>query len=508
MSVGSWAFLVAIITMVAFAGLGVAYTRRRAVTIEQFLTARRTTGGTTATATLVASIMGAWILLSPAEAATWAGLVGLVGYGLGQAAPILVFLVVGPRMRRLMPQGHSLSEFVWFRYGKAMYGFALAVMVFYMFVFLAAEMTGIAKAVGLISDVPLGLTAVLVGLATLGYTVYGGLRASIFTDNLQFLLIYPLLLVVMLAVLVQLGGWGPAFDSTREVAPALLSMSHRPGIEFGITLIIAILAANMFHQGFWQRVYACKTERDLRTGFLWAGVLVGPLVIGGGLFGLWAVGRELINAENASVALFVLALDVLPGWAVVTLMALALVLVMSSMDTLLNAIASTFTSDLPRLRPQWGARRLLGSSRVITVVLAGPAMAIAAQGYSVLYLFLIADLVCAGAVVPVFLGLYVRRFTGLMALASAVLGIAAGALFFPTPDFPDPVRSAWWSLSSLTSWWHILKSGDLLASFLAALVVSTAVAVSLSLLASLRRTGKAYDFTELATQVRLIEDDA
>ena len=45
---------------------------------------------------------------------------------------------------------------------------------------------------------------------------------------------------------------------------------------------------------------------------------------------------------------------------------------------------------------------LLRSSRALTVAVALPAVFIAAQGYSVLYLFLIADLVCAASVFPVF----------------------------------------------------------------------------------------------------------
>ncbi len=499
MSVGDWAFLVAVLTMVAFAVVGAAYAWRRTITLEQYLTARHTTSGVTTTATLVASILGAWVLFSPAEAATWAGLVALVGYGLGQAAPILAFLVLGPRMRRLMPHGHSLTEYARHRYGRAMYGLTLAIIVFYMFTFLTAEMTGIALAVRLVSGAPLGLTVVLAGLATLGYTVYGGLRTSIFTDKIQFFLLAPLLVVVLAVILVQLGGWGDAFDSVRETAPALLSMGHRPGIEFGITLFIAILAANLFHEGLWQRLYACKTERELRAGFLWAGALVIPMVIGAGLVGLWAVGRGV--AEPASVALFSLALEVLPGWAVVTLMLLALALVMSSMDTLLIGIANTFTSGLPQLRPGWEAKRLLRSSRGITAALAVPAMAIAAQGYSVLYLFLIADLVCAGAAVPVFLGLYVRRFTGMMALVSALLGIGVGALFFPDPDL-----AGWWSIPYVGDWWSILRSGNLLASFLSAVAVSSVAAGLLALLEHRRPGARPYDFAELHTRVRLLED--
>ncbi len=499
MSTGAWAFLVAVATMAGMAGLGVWYTRGRRVTVEDFISARRSTSGLTAMATAVASVMGAWILFAPAEAATWAGLVGIIGYGLGQAAPIVAFAVVGPRMRRIMPEGHSLTEFVWFRYGRATYAVVLTITVLYMFTFLSAEMGAIARAVQLVTDSPLLLTLVLVGGATLTYTVYGGLRASIFTDNLQFLVMVPLLVLLLAVAVARLGGWSAAFDPVRETAPALLSLSHQPGIEFGITLIIAILAANLFHQGFWQRVYAARTDTDLRLGFLWAGVIVVPMVVAGGLFGLWAVGRGVLDPPAGSQALFNLALDVLPGWALVALTALALALVMSSMDTLLNGIASVFTTDMPRIRPALAGPALLRSSRVITALLIVPSMAVGYAFDSVLYLFLIADLVCAGAMVPVFLGVYVRRFGGTGAAVSAISGIAAGALFFPTKSL-----AGWWTLDALTDIWHILASGNLLGSFLVAVVVSSAVAAGF-VAAERRRSGAGYDFAALSRQVHGLE---
>ena len=358
-------------------------------------------------------------------------------------------------------------------------------------------MGAIARAVRLVTDAPLVLTLVLVGASTLVYTVYGGLRASIFTDNIQFAVIVPLLVVVLIAALSGLGGWTAAFDRVREENDALLRLGHRPGVEFGLTLVIAILAANLFHQGFWQRVYAARSDADVRLGFLAAGAVVIPLIIGAGLFGLWAVGNGLVDADRpASIALFTLALDLLPGWALVVLVALALMLVMSSMDTLLNGIASVFTTDLPRIRPGMDAGRLLRSARYVTALLIVPAGVVGFAFDSVLYLFLIADLVCAGAMVPAFAGMWERRLGGTGAAVSAAAGIAAGALFFPTKSL-----AGWWSWDGLTSVWHVLASGNLLASFLSAVVVSTACAAGFVVVARRRRTD-GFDLDALAAAVR------
>ena len=500
MSTAAWAMIVAVAAMAVMAGAGVAYARTRRQTIEDFVSARGSIGGMTAMATMTASLLGAWILFSPAEAATWAGMAALIGYGVGQAAPIVAFTVVGPRMRKLAPNGHSLAEFVWFRYGRAMYLFTLAVVVLYMFTFLAAEMGAIARAVRLATDAPLLLTLVLVGAATLAYTVYGGLRASIFTDNIQFAIIIPLLIAVLVAALAHFGGWTAAFDTVRSENAALLDVTQLHGVEFGITLVIAILAANLFHQGLWQRVYAAKSDADIRRGFLAAGVIVIPLIIAAGLFGLWAAGNGWVNDDQpASIALFTLALEVLPAWALVVLVALALMLVMSSMDTLLNGMASVFTADLSRIRRGPG---LLRSTRLITAVLIVPAAVVGYLFDSVLYLFLIADLVCAGALVPAFAGMWERRLSGNAAVVSALAGIAVGALFFPTRTL-----SGWWTWDGLTSVWHILASGNLLASFLSAVVVSSALA-AVFVAAARRSDTPGFDLDSLSSGIRPLEAEA
>lgn len=484
------AYFVLGITSVGFALLGLAHARRRAVTVESYVTDRGHAGYLLSTASVVASVAGAWILFSPAETATWAGLAGLLGYGIGQAAPLIAFGLMGPRMRQLIPHGHSLTEYARNRFGQPVYVFVISIMVFYMSVFLVAELTAIALAFQFLAGIPLFVTALVVAATTVAYTCYGGLRTSIFTDGLQFLLIVPLLVLITVAALSALGGFDASLQPVRNVAPALLSLRNASGVEFGLTLIIAILAANMFHQGFWQRVYACKDERVLRRSFFAGGVLVIPAVVFAGFLGLLAIGQGVAEAHS-SVALFHLVTAVMPKGAILAVLVLALALVMSSMDTLLNAIAAAVTTDLAHFRPGVPAARLLRYARVLTAGIALPAVFVASKGYSVLYLFLIADLVCAGAVFPVFYGLYARRLTGTACLTSCLLGIGVGALFFPKPDF--------------SPWLQLPFAGRFLVSFGLAFGVSCSLAVAYDLWAAFKRRTAVFDFNRLGENIQLIE---
>ena len=55
-----------------------------------------------------------------------------------------------------------------------------------MTIFLIAEVTAVSMLINYISGTDLWITALIVIISSLIYTLYGGLRASIFTDNIQY----------------------------------------------------------------------------------------------------------------------------------------------------------------------------------------------------------------------------------------------------------------------------------------------------------------------------------
>src|SRR5690625_1476504 len=105
----------------AFSLLGVVYARQQQDSLEHYIVARNTQSTVATMLTLVATSLGAWILFAPAQAATWGGLAAVIGYALGALAPRVLMIPLGSRMRALIPQGHTLSEYVLARYGRGMY---------------------------------------------------------------------------------------------------------------------------------------------------------------------------------------------------------------------------------------------------------------------------------------------------------------------------------------------------------------------------------------------------
>lgn len=464
-----------------FAIAGMIYARRERNNLEDYIVARNTQGSIATLLTLLASSLGAWILFSPAQAATWGGLAAVIGYALGAMSPRIVMIPLGKRMRTLIPRGHSLTEFLMARYGRSMYVLALLIMLFYMFIAMAAEITAISKLVTLLAPVPLWLTAAIVMGFTLLYTSYGGLRASIFTDKIQVVIIIPLLLALVYVGWKASGGIAPVVAGLQANAPSLLSLTDPVGVKAGITFFVAILLTGIFHQGNWQRIYSARDTRTMRNGFLLGGVLVVPFIFVMGLFGLAFVGLQ--PAGDSSVALFSIVMPHIPVWLAVALIPLGLALVMSSADTTISAVSSIIAVDVGRLLPNIGTASLMRLSRWLILLLAIPVMIVAAQGYSVLYLFLLADLLCAAAAIPVFYGLFSTRHNGFDATAATLGGLVAGLALFPMPGEPPTY---------------------LLESFLLAALAPVGIIVALRIL---RPRRQAFDLHSLAGSIRRLDQE-
>ena len=463
-----------------FALAGMWYARSQQGTLEDFIVARNSQGAFATVLTLLASSLGAWILLSPPQAATWGGLAAVIGYALGAMSPRLAMIPLGQRMRTLIPRGHSLTEFLMARYGRTMYLLALLIMLFFMFIAMAAEITAIAKMVTLLAPVPLWLTAAIVMGFTLLYTMYGGLRASIFTDKVQIVIIVPLLLALLALGWQATGGITPVVDGLQQKAPQLLELGDPVGIKAGLTFFVAILLTGIFHQGNWQRVYSARNVRDMRNGFLLGGILVVPFIFVMGLFGLAFVALEPAGGDS-SVALFSVLMPQMPQWLAVALIPLGLALVMSSADTTISAVSSIVAVDVGRMLPAVQTATLMRLARWLIVLLAIPVMLVASQGYSVLYLFLLADLLCAAAAFPVFFGLYSTRHDGLDATVGTLAGLVAGLWWFPLPGAP---------------------MDTLLESFLLAAWVPVVVT---GVLRVLRRNRPRFDWNVLARSIRPLD---
>jgi Na+/proline symporter len=162
----STSLILVIAISLTFALVGLVYSKKYQG-INNYLTANRNVGFFSLSTSLVASALGAWILFGPASASTWGGIGAVIGYALGTAFPMIFLISLGKKIRNDFPNGSSLIEFMRKKFGKSLFKLILLMSIFYMFIFLCAEVTAVAVLINYISGTKLWITALIVLLATL-----------------------------------------------------------------------------------------------------------------------------------------------------------------------------------------------------------------------------------------------------------------------------------------------------------------------------------------------------
>jgi len=375
-----------------------------AQTVDYFLSARNSAGYWSIALSFFASGMGAWVVYGTTEmganpALSW---LGVLGYSGASAFPAIVVCLLGPYVKEKTGENaFSTTDFGRKRYGRLMQLSISAVSIFYMFIYMVAELTSISNVFGLLTGIDqnsfgIGVTCVI-GIFTLSYTGIAGLPASIVTDRFQGLIMAFLVIILTIAVC--------SFDEnqvTREEFKLASSWTVE-GLMAMVTLVIAILCAELFNQATWQRVWAAESVPALRKGFALGSVFVFMLMMFFGIMGMIAYSKDPVSYDNfekfSFLAFFDLLLPLGNGWHIIVLIFIT-ALAASSLDSLQNGLNSIFYRDA--LRAGYNAHV---TASVLVTLMNIPAIVLASKKISVLGLFLVADLVCATAVFPTFLGL-------------------------------------------------------------------------------------------------------
>ena len=414
-----------------FAFLGINHTKKFKG-LNNYLTANRNIGVFSLTTSLTASALGAWILFGPASAATWGGIGAVIGYSLGTAFPLFFLIYLGKKIRNEFPKGSSLIEFMRRKFGKSLFKLILLMTIFYMFIFLCAEVTAISVLINYISGTEFWITALVVLSSTLIYTLYGGLKASIFTDNIQMIVI-GVLLIISFIYITSFTGSKFSFDFVLKKNPQLLSSHYIPNYTAGLTFFIAVAATNLFHQGNWQRVYAAKNYQTLKKSLIISFLIIIPIVFFMGFSGM--VAFSIDSSNRPDLGFFSLLLKEQTIYLSLFIIILGMALTISTVDTLINAISSLVILDGKAVFNLSKKTNYLNFSKFIILFLSFISFIIASKGFDILYLFLLADLFCCAFVLTVFLSFYDKSINENLAYISILIGLIGGFLLFPAPDF-------------------------------------------------------------------------
>ncbi len=244
-------------------------------------------------------------------------------------------------------------------------------------------------------EMGIGLIALITGV----YTILGGLKAVVFTDVVQSVLLLAAGIAVALLTFSQpeIGGWAGmmAQDAAREASAQKMHL-YLPSDHPDLPWSGALTGLMVLHLFYWttnqyvvQRALAARSLSEARTGIVAAGflkLLVPFFAIGGGvaasLLFQQRIPDEVIDPDAAMPELIRMVVPI--GFGLVGLISAGLLgAILSSIDSMVNSASTLVTFDIYRkwIKPDASDRELLVLGRWMIALLIVVAMALALVTY-------------------------------------------------------------------------------------------------------------------------------
>ncbi len=359
------------------------------------------------------------------------------GFWAGAAIPLglaLSLLVVGKFLAGPLNKMDllTLPEFFYRRYGRSAELLASLLTVVCFIVLVAGNLSAVAWILSVVSGMSYGQCLAIGAAVIFLYTIAGGLYAAIWTDFFQIhVAIIGFLCAAGYVLFVR--GLGPISDAS-------ISMNQMTTLAGGGLAnwanLLSLGFGNAMALDFMERVFSAKSPETAKKACYYAAgwtVVIGLCSSLLGLAALNAVGK----LDDARMVLPAFASGYLPYWIAVLVFVGVLGASMSTANGAMLVISVVLARNVWQ---RWSSRRVDDSTMLfLSRALALPTAVAAAWVAYVrpepgILLVVAFDIVFAGCVIPLFLGVYWPRATQAGALASILTGtIARGVCYFVVP---------------------------------------------------------------------------
>jgi solute:Na+ symporter, SSS family len=272
---------------------------------------------------------------------------------------------------------------------------------------------------------PLLLALISMAFIIIVYTAMGGLKAVIYTDTIQWIILLSGLIFAGLPFAFHyLGGWQNIKNSLPASHFSLTNISWVQFINWGVAIIpVWFIAMTLY-----QRVFSCKNVRQAKKAFFIAGLFEYPVMAFSGV-SLGMLARIAFPMADSETALPMLLNTVLPVGIAGFVLAAYFSAVMSTADSCLMAASGNLVNDIFRkssLSGTWFNENILRISQVTTLLLGLLAFFIATWFTSVLTIILKSyAFMVSGLLAPTLIAYFSNRTSPRAALVSMIGGGSA-----------------------------------------------------------------------------------
>jgi len=329
-------------------------------------------------------------------------------------------------------QIYTMPEFMEIRYNHVVRAILSVVMIFgYVLIALAAVIYSGGLVINTLFDFPLLWSIIILSLIAGTYTVYGGLKAVVYTDVIQVITLILGGIITTIIGLKAIGGVGALWAASGDKFHMVLPLDH-PELPW-LGVFVGLWIPNIFYWGcnqfITQRTLAAKNIEEAQKGVLFAGflkLLIPFIVVIPGIIAYSLYRSEIPRADMAYPFLIA---RLVPSGLLGIILAALLGAIMSSIDSMLNSCATIFTVDIYHryIKKESSDKHLIKTGRIATVVAIVIATAIAPflSNFHLIFSYIqkFWGFISPGVVVVFLFGIFWKRATARGALVSLALSI-------------------------------------------------------------------------------------
>ena len=311
------------------------------------------------------------------------------------------------------------------------------------------------------SGLSLTWAVIVVGVATVAYTFFGGMRAVVWTDVVQFV-VYTVGASVALGILVSRlpGGWEQLFsvaaaEGKLRAVDLGFSLSEPyvlwAGLVGGAFLTFGTHGAD---QLLVQRYLCARSERDAARALATSGLVVLAqfaffLLIGVALLVFYQAFPPEVAFDRADRVFARFIISELPSGILGLVLGAVFAAAMSTLSSSLNSSATAAANDFYKpMVGEAGAGRLLRVTRILTVVFAAVQVTVALSGRYMSSTVVENVLTIAGFTTGITLGVFLLGlFAPQTSQKAALFSFTLGLLFMTVVVFATPLAWPWYTMT-------------------------------------------------------------
>jgi len=283
-------------------------------------------------------------------------------------------------------------------------------------------------------ELDLNTALLIMGIIAVGYTVVGGLKAVIYTDTIQWIILMGGLIFIGIPIgYAAVGGW----ESIKlAVEPEMLRLDSISPVTF-VNWFVTIVPIWFVGMTLYQRIYACKDVKTAQRAWYIAGIFEYPIMaFMGVILGLFAkvaftqgmfayAGYPVGAALDAEMGLPLMLRTVLPTGLMGLMLSAYFSAIMSTADSCLMAASGNVVTDIiqPLSKKELKSKESLRYAQIATLVIGIFALVLASSMQNVLELMLMSyAFMVSGLFIPVLVALYGKHKNANAAFWAMIIG--------------------------------------------------------------------------------------